>query len=98
MPTPSRRLISAGGPPHRTVIADAELYEVAKASHSFETWLAHHGHRAAGELDLAVPRWREQPEAVREMANRLGMGEGPLERHHRNVEEVERRAAAASRD
>ena len=86
--------ISAGGLPNRTLIADAELYEVAQGSHSLETWLVNHGHRAAGELDLAEPRWRERPEAVREMADRLGTGEGPLQRQRRSAEEIDRRVAA----
>jgi pyruvate,water dikinase len=84
------QLISAGGPPNRTVTANAELYEVAKGNRSLETWLADHGHRAAGEQDLAEPRWRERPAAVREMADRLAAGDGPLDRHRRNVEEIDR--------
>jgi len=87
------QLVSSGGEPDRTVRADAELYEVAKGSRSLETWLAQHGHRAAGEFDLAQPRWRERPASVREMADRLAMGEGPLERHRRNVETVNKRMA-----
>ena len=85
---------SSGGLPDRTLLADAELYEVAKGKRSLETWLASHGHRAAGELDLAEPRWREQPAAVQEMADRLGTGDGPLERYRLHVEEIDRQVAA----
>ena len=90
-------IISAGGPPNRTVTADAELYEVGKGSRPLETWLADHGHRAVGEFDLAAPRRREQPAAVRELAARLAVGVGPLDRHHRNVEEVNRRVESLRR-
>jgi len=85
------QLFSAGGEPDRTLRTNAELYEVAKGNRPLETWLAEHGHRAAGEFDLAQPRWRERPESVQEMADRLAMGEGPLERHHRSAEAISQR-------
>jgi pyruvate,water dikinase len=87
------QLISSGGPPNRTVTADAELHEVAQCGRSLETWLKDHGHRAVGEFDLAAPRWRERPEAVREMAARLAGGENPLDRHYQNFEAVGGRVA-----
>ena len=88
-------LISSGGPPDRTVTRDAELYEVGKGSRSLKAWLGAHGHRAADELELAAPRWREQSEdgAVREMAAHLASGDSPLERHDRNADAVNRRIA-----
>jgi pyruvate,water dikinase len=87
------QLISAGGEPDRTVIADAELHEVAVGKRPIETWLAQHGHRGPGEFDLAAPRWREQVAELREMAARLATSESPLERHHRGVESASRKAA-----
>lgn len=87
------QLLSAGGAPDRTIIADVELCEVAQGQRSLETWLAEHGHRAAGEFDLAQPRWRERPAAVREMADRLAVGEGPRERQHRQAEAVHQKLA-----
>ena len=39
-------------------------------------------------------RWRERPTAVRQMADRLAAGEGPLERHRRNAEAVNQRLAS----
>ena len=87
------RLISAGAEPDRTVIADAELHEVATGKRSIETWLAQHGHRGPGEFDLAAPRWREQPVELREMASRLAGSENPLERHHRGAEAASWKAA-----
>ena len=83
--------ISSGGPPNRTVIADAELHEVGVGICPLEQWIDHHGHRAAGEFDLAAVRWREQPEAAREMATRLAGGDQPLQRNRRHGEEVNAR-------
>jgi pyruvate,water dikinase len=87
------QLISAGGEPDRTVVADAELHEVAAGKRAIETWLAKHGYRGPGEFDLAAPRWREQAAELREMAARLAASESPLERHHRGVEAARRKAA-----
>ena len=89
-------LISSGGPPDCTVTRDAELYEVGKGKRSLETWVGEHGHRAADELELAAPRWREPSEAgtVREMAARLAAGDNPLDCHHRNRDAVNGRIAA----
>ncbi len=83
------RRISSGGQPDRTVTANAELYEVGKGHGSLKAWLAEHGHRAAGEFDLAASRWREIPSTVREMAARLATGEGPLDRLGRSTEQVD---------
>ena len=88
------RLISVGVEADRTVIADGELYDVAKGKRSLATWLAEHGHRGPGEFDLAAPRWREQPEALRAMAARLAAGEPPLERYCRSRKAANRQAAA----
>jgi pyruvate,water dikinase len=87
------QFLSSGGEPDRTVIASAELYKVGKGTRSLEMWLAQHGHRAAGELDLAQPRWRDCPTSVQEMADRLATGDGPMERHRRNAEAVEKQMA-----
>jgi rifampicin phosphotransferase len=88
------QLLSAGGVPDRTVVANAELHEVGKGNRPLETWLTEHGHRTAGEFDLAAPRWRERPTAVRHMADRLAAGEGPLERQRRNAEAVNQQLAS----
>jgi pyruvate,water dikinase len=77
------RLIAAGETPDCTVVADAELFEVAMGTRSLEAWLDAHGHRGPGEFDLAAPRWREQSDFLREMAARLATGEPPLERFKR---------------
>ena len=87
------RSISAGGEADRTVIADVELFKVAVGKWRLETWLVDHGHRGPGELDLAAPRWREQPEVLRQMAAGLAAGEPPLERHRRSREAANQQAA-----
>ena len=87
------QLISSGGPPNRTVKADAELYELAQGNRTLETWLKDHGHRAAGEFDLASPRWREEPAFVTGMAKRLAGGDSPLDRHARHQQAVQQRIA-----
>lgn len=87
------RLIAAGGKPDHTVMADAELFEVAKGKRSLEAWLVAHGHRGPGEFDLATPRWREQPDRLRDMAARLATGEPPLERFRRGSDAAAAQAA-----
>ncbi len=82
------RLISSGGSPDRTVLCNAQWWEVGRGDRPLETWLAEHGHRGPGEFDLASPRWREQPEAVRRMAAHLAAGDSPLVRHQQNVAAV----------
>ena len=77
------RLIGAGGEPDCTVTANAELFEVGIGKRRLDAWLALHGHRGAGEFDLAAPRWREQPNLLRDLATRLVTGEPPLERFRR---------------
>lgn len=87
------RLVAAGGTPDRTVILDAELFEVATGRRSMETWLAANPHRGPSEFDLAAPRWSEQPERLRAMAARLATGEPPLERFRRAGERAAAHAA-----
>lgn len=87
------RIISAGGGPDRTVLADAELHEVATGKRSIETWLMDHGYRGPGEFELSAPRWREQPAQLAEMAARLVTGEPPLERHHCGAKAAQQKAA-----
>lgn len=84
------RQISVGNRPSCTLIADSELHAVANCNCSLDSWLAKHGHRAAGEFDLAAMRWRERPEAVREMAARVA-GTDPIVLFQKHIEEVERR-------
>ncbi|HEX2972783.1 MAG TPA: PEP-utilizing enzyme, partial [Tepidisphaeraceae bacterium] len=74
-------MLSSGHAPDRTVIANAQLCEVALGTRPLEAWLAEFGHRAPDEFDLATPRWRERPDELRAMAQRLKDGADPLHLH-----------------
>jgi rifampicin phosphotransferase len=80
------QLVSAGGLANRTVMADAELYEVGRGigdrgkgigdggngnEGGLAKWVEAHGHRAPGEFDLAAARWRERPSDLLDMARRM---------------------------
>jgi pyruvate,water dikinase len=84
---------ASGGAPTRTLLADAGLYQVGRGAASLDDWIRAHGHRGPNEFDLAAPRWREQPDLLREAAVRLATGEDPLERHRRQSALVEQRIA-----
>jgi rifampicin phosphotransferase len=45
-----------------------ELLKNASGSDGKETFLTEFGHRCVGEMELAVPRWREVPQAVEQLA------------------------------
>ncbi|HVT90234.1 MAG TPA: PEP/pyruvate-binding domain-containing protein [Tepidisphaeraceae bacterium] len=85
------QLLSISDTPTRTMLADSELHEVGTGQRSMESWLASHGHRAAGEFDLASPRWRENPTGALEMAARLATAESPMERHRHTCARVQQR-------
>jgi pyruvate,water dikinase len=55
-----------------------------------EEFLAAHGHRAARELELSEPRFRESPESVGRMAQRLRRAPPPAELHERRKQERQR--------
>jgi pyruvate,water dikinase len=50
-----------------TADANLMLAEIAAGKRDLKSFLDAHGHRAAGELELATPRWREDREAVERM-------------------------------
>ncbi len=79
--------------PDHTALANAALYRVARGELDVAGWLAQHGHRAPGEFDLAAPRWSEQPDELRAMANRLVDGGDPLELRRAHVARAEARIA-----
>ena len=63
---------------------DAVLYDVAAGQASLDDFLAEYGHRCVGEMELSVPRWREDPSYLRAMVGRLGGSAGgrtPAEIH-----------------
>ena len=87
------RLLSASQDPDMTVRSNIDLYEIAGGRRSTEQWLADHGHRAAGEFDLATPRWRERVGELAAMAARLTDGADPAEIHRRRLAEAKEHLA-----
>ncbi|QOV91654.1 PEP/pyruvate-binding domain-containing protein [Humisphaera borealis] len=85
--------VSSSPVPNMTLLADAGLYELASGRRTIDDWLKHFGHRAAGEFDLSVPRWRDQPDAVRTMADRLAGGADPMSLHESHASAVRERVA-----
>ena len=88
------QLLLSAGAPTRTLVADAELREVAEGQRPIETWLAEHGHRAIGEFDLAAPRWRELPRELAAYAARLKNGKDPLARQRERAGRAAERIAS----
>lgn len=84
------RKLAGGGPPDLTLQSTQLLYEAGKDNTRLDEWLARFGHRAPSEFDLAVPRWRERPEEVADMARRLAAGEPPMDRHRQQAESAKR--------
>jgi pyruvate,water dikinase len=79
----------------KTVESNIDLWRVAKGEKTLEAFLAEHGHRAVNELELSVPRWREDPSYLEQRVKQLARGGvSPLELHERKKEE--RRAAEES--
>ena len=85
--------VAVGGEADLTLRANQGLLEVASGTASLDDWLAAYGHRAPDEFDLATPRWRERPEAVRAMAAHLAGGTSPLAMHRTRAEDAAKRAA-----
>jgi pyruvate,water dikinase len=80
--------LSSSPTPNLTLQADAGLFEIARGKRTIDQWLEQFGHRAAGEFDLSTPRWREQPDAVLSMANRLAGGADPMHLHEEHAAKV----------
>ena len=76
-----------------TAQSNGDLRRVARGERSIADWIERYGHRAPGEFDLAAPRWRERPEALRAMAERLAGGADPLDLHRAHAERAAARAA-----
>ncbi len=79
---------------------DALLDRIAHGQESLETFMERYGHRAINEMELSVPRWREDLTYVKRTIERLrsGVGHDPEAMHHHNVEqrqEAERRLPEA---
>ena len=72
---------------------DALLHDVAGGRATIEAFIDRFGHRAVGEMELAVPRWREHRAYIEQTLGRLRSPgrRGPQELH---ADGVARRAAA----
>jgi pyruvate,water dikinase len=74
----------------KTVESNIALYRIAKGERTLESYLAEYGHRAVNELELAEPRWSEDPayprQRIAQFAKASG-GSSPLELHHRKKTE-----------
>ncbi len=85
-----RRLGSpAGGEAARTLSSSIErdlsvqqnldLARVARGDLARDVFLERWGHRAAGEMELSRPRWREEPAAIEKLARALESATGEFE-------------------
>ena len=83
------QLLVSAGAPDRTIIADAELREVAQGRRLLGDWLSDYGHRAIAEFELSAPRWREIPEALSAYTARLKDAPDPLDLHRTRVERAQ---------
>jgi pyruvate,water dikinase len=89
------RALTTGLENDTTVEQNILLYRVARREATLEAFLARHGHRAVNEMELAHPRWREDPTYLERMIQsyrRPGVVP-PAERHAEQV--VARRRAEA---
>ncbi len=80
-----------------TIEQNVELYGVARGENALEGFLARFGHRAASEMELAQPRWREDPAAVQAMlAGVRNATASPLARHEEQARQRQESEAALS--
>jgi len=74
----------------KTVESNIALYKVARGELSLEAYLAEYGHRAVNELELAEPRWSEDPSYPKQRVAQFQKSSGglsPVEMHHRKQKE-----------
>ncbi|MDA1087577.1 MAG: PEP-utilizing enzyme [Verrucomicrobia bacterium] len=78
-----------------TVAQNETLYEVAQKEETFEVFMERFGHRTVGEMELAVPRWREEHDYLEKvMASYQGSGTvHPSELHYVNRKKREQAEA-----
>jgi len=71
-----------------TIEQNELLFRIARGEGTFEEFLQRFGHRAFGEMELAIPRWREDPSALRRLMDvgQLASGRSPAELHRANAE------------
>jgi pyruvate,water dikinase len=83
----------------KTVESNVELYRVAQGDLGLEEYLRTFGHRAVNELELAEPRWKEDP-AYLQQRMRQFQGEvriSPAELHERKKEDRRKAEESLSR-
>ncbi|HVE40452.1 MAG TPA: PEP/pyruvate-binding domain-containing protein [Planctomycetota bacterium] len=74
----------------KTVESNIGLYRVAKGEMTLDAYLAEFGHRAVNELELAEPRWSEDPAYPKQRVAQFGKtsnGTSPVELHHKKKTE-----------
>jgi pyruvate,water dikinase len=92
-PTEGRALTSkllAGLDGDKTVESNIGLYRVAKGEMTLDAYLAEYGHRAVNELELAEPRWSEDPAYPKQRIAQFGKtsnGTSPVDLHHKKKTE-----------
>jgi len=70
----------------KTVESNIALSRIAKGELTMEAYLAEYGHRAVNELELAEPRWSEEPAYPKQRVaqfQKMSGGTSPVELHHR---------------
>ena len=89
------RVLTTGLEGDTTLEQNILLFRVARGEATLDEFLAAYGHRAVNEMELAQPRWREDPaylERMIESFRRPGVA-APGERHRRQAD-VRRQAEA----
>jgi pyruvate,water dikinase len=73
----------------KTVESNIALHRVARNEMRFEEYLAEYGHRAVNELELAEPRWSEDPAYLKQRIQQFAQpgSASPLELHDRKKKE-----------
>ncbi|MFC2081182.1 PEP/pyruvate-binding domain-containing protein [Bacteroidota bacterium] len=79
---------SAGLEKNKTIEANIGLFDMSQGNLSIDKWMEEFGHRGPDEFDLSSKRWREQPDEVQGMANRLKDGINPAELHQNKVAQI----------
>jgi len=79
--------LTSGLPNDTTIEQNEALFQVAKGTVTMADYLERFGHRAVDEMELAQPRWREDPAYLEQMlqAYRHDGAVSPLTRHDENA-------------
>ena len=79
------RVLTSGLDNDTTIEQDQMLHNVAAGKAGRHEFLEKYGHRCVGEMELAKPRWREDPAYIDQSLARLAShhGEAPMDIHDR---------------